>query len=84
MRKQNAMSNYSFTNEFNNETTNLSSSTTGLGSNNDNVFESQLMIPLYLIIFVLSIAGNTLVLFTLMRNKRMKTVTNVYLLNLQV
>lgn len=46
------------------------------------VFESQLIIPLYVIIFVLSIVGNSLVLVTLVRNKRMRTVTNVYLLNL--
>lgn len=48
----------------------------------ESVFESQLMIPLYITIFILSILGNTLVLFTLVRNKRMRTVTNVYLLNL--
>lgn len=48
----------------------------------ESVFESQLMIPLHITIFILSILGNTLVLFTLVRNKRMRTVTNVYLLNL--
>lgn len=46
------------------------------------VFESKLIIPLYVIIFVLAVLGNSLVLITLMRNKRMRTVTNVYLLNL--
>ncbi|XP_066254177.1 cholecystokinin receptor type A-like [Euwallacea similis] len=50
----------------------------------ESAFESQLMIPLYIIIFILSIVGNTLVLLTLVRNKRMRTVTNVYLLNLAV
>lgn len=46
------------------------------------VFESKLMIPLYMIIFLLAVIGNALVLVTLVQNKRMRTVTNVYLLNL--
>lgn len=46
------------------------------------VFESDLIIPLYVVIFVLAIVGNLLVLITLAQNKRMRTVTNVYLLNL--
>lgn len=50
-------------------------------SNQDNFLES-LIIPLYGTIFFLSIVGNSLVLITLARNKRMRTVTNVYLLNL--
>lgn len=41
-----------------------------------------LIVPLYGIIFLLSVVGNSLVLITLARNKRMRTVTNVYLLNL--
>lgn len=41
-------------------------------------------IVLYSIIFILSIAGNTLVIVTLVQNKRMRTVTNVFLLNLSV
>ncbi|KOC64029.1 Cholecystokinin receptor type A [Habropoda laboriosa] len=48
-----------------------------------NIFES-LIIPLYGTIFLLSVVGNSLVLITLARNKRMRTVTNVYLLNLAV
>ncbi|EZA56385.1 Cholecystokinin receptor [Ooceraea biroi] len=43
-----------------------------------------LIIPLYGTIFFLSIVGNSLVLITLARNKRMRTVTNVYLLNLAI
>lgn len=46
------------------------------------VFESKLIIPLYVIIFLLAVIGNSLVLITLVQNKRMRTVTNVYLLNL--
>lgn len=48
----------------------------------DNVFESGLIIPLYVAIFFLSVIGNSLVVITLAQNKRMRTVTNVYLLNL--
>ena len=47
-----------------------------------NVFEGKLIIPLYVTIFFLSVLGNSLVLVTLVQNKRMRTVTNVYLLNL--
>lgn len=46
------------------------------------VFESQLIIPLYATIFLLAVVGNSLVVITLAQNKRMRTVTNVYLLNL--
>ncbi|KAL6440478.1 hypothetical protein ACFW04_003181 [Cataglyphis niger] len=49
----------------------------------DSLLEN-LIIPLYGTIFFLSIVGNSLVLITLARNKRMRTVTNVYLLNLAV
>ncbi|XP_017752765.1 PREDICTED: cholecystokinin receptor type A-like [Eufriesea mexicana] len=48
-----------------------------------NLLES-LIVPLYGTIFLLSVIGNSLVLITLARNKRMRTVTNVYLLNLAV
>ncbi|XP_063923366.1 cholecystokinin receptor type A-like [Zophobas morio] len=67
---------FNFTGNFNRTATGSSAS--------GGVFESQLIIPLYVIIFVLSIVGNTLVLVTLVRNKRMRTVTNVYLLNLAI
>uniref|UniRef100_A0A182Y4Z7 G-protein coupled receptors family 1 profile domain-containing protein n=1 Tax=Anopheles stephensi TaxID=30069 RepID=A0A182Y4Z7_ANOST len=48
----------------------------------DSSFQNQLIIPLYAIIFLLSVVGNLLVILTLAQNKRMRTVTNVYLLNL--
>ncbi|KAK9686171.1 hypothetical protein QE152_g37390 [Popillia japonica] len=51
-------------------------------SGSEGVFESKLIIPLYVVIFLLSVIGNSLVLITLVQNKRMRTVTNVYLLNL--
>jgi hypothetical protein len=59
--------------------TNVGNTSAGSGGS---VFESDLIIPLYVVIFVLAIVGNSLVLITLAQNKRMRTVTNVYLLNL--
>ena len=44
----------------------------------------QLRIPLYSVIFVLAVVGNSLVIVTLAQNRRMRTVTNVFLLNLSV
>lgn len=41
-------------------------------------------LPLYSLIFILSVVGNLLVIITLIQNKRMRTVTNVFLLNLSV
>ncbi|KAK6493889.1 cholecystokinin receptor type A-like [Huso huso] len=39
---------------------------------------------LYSLIFLLSILGNTLIIAVLVRNKRMRTVTNIFLLSLAV
>lgn len=39
---------------------------------------------LYSIIFFLAITGNSLVILTLVQNKRMRTITNLYLLNLSI
>jgi len=44
----------------------------------------KLEIPLYSAIFLLSVLGNALVILTLARNSRMRTNTNVFLLNLAV
>lgn len=41
-------------------------------------------ISLYSIIFILSVVGNGLVILTLAQNHRMRTVTNVFLLNLSI
>lgn len=43
-----------------------------------------LTIPMYALIFILAVVGNLLVIMTLIQNKRMRTVTNVFLLNLSV
>lgn len=45
-------------------------------------FQNNVIVPLYAVIFLLSVIGNSLVILTLAQNKRMRTVTNVYLLNL--
>ncbi|XP_076446976.1 cholecystokinin receptor type A-like [Babylonia areolata] len=42
----------------------------------------EIQIVLYSLIFLLAVVGNFLVLVTLFQNKRMRTVTNVFLLNL--
>jgi len=45
-------------------------------------FGAEVMIPLYSVIFLLSVVGNIMVIVTLTQNRRMRTVTNVFLLNL--
>ena len=44
----------------------------------------ELRIALYSIIFLLSVIGNVLVIVTLVQHRRMRTVTNVFLLNLSI
>jgi len=44
----------------------------------------ELRIALYVAIFVLSVAGNALVALTIAQNRRMRTLTNVLLMNLSV
>lgn len=46
--------------------------------------DGYIRITLYSIIFILSVVGNGLVILTLVQNQRMRTVTNVFLLNLSV
>ncbi|KAF9815184.1 hypothetical protein SFRURICE_006748 [Spodoptera frugiperda] len=47
-----------------------------------NAYEWRFILPPYILIFMLSISGNCLVIATLASNRRMRTITNVYLLNL--
>ncbi|XP_045459893.1 cholecystokinin receptor-like [Melitaea cinxia] len=49
-----------------------------------NAYEWRFVLPPYFLIFMLSISGNCLVIATLASNRRMRTVTNVYLLNLAI
>ncbi|CAB3382684.1 Hypothetical predicted protein [Cloeon dipterum] len=44
----------------------------------------RVQIPLYSLIFLLAVVGNVLVILTLVQNQRMRTITNVFLLNLAV
>ncbi|KAF4524521.1 hypothetical protein B566_EDAN002793 [Ephemera danica] len=44
----------------------------------------RVQIPLYTLIFLLAVVGNVLVILTLVQNQRMRTITNVFLLNLAV
>ncbi|XP_067661248.1 cholecystokinin receptor type A-like [Haliotis asinina] len=54
-------------------------------SNNPGLrLSAEIQIALYSIIFLLSVVGNVLVIVTLIQNKRMRTVTNVFLLNLAI
>ena len=43
-----------------------------------------LLISVYIVIFLLAVVGNVLVIVTLVQNKRMRTVTNIFLLSLSV
>lgn len=51
-------------------------------STSENSYQNSVIIPLYAVIFGCCVIGNLLVILTLAQNKRMRTVTNVYLLNL--
>ncbi|XP_017773275.1 PREDICTED: cholecystokinin receptor-like [Nicrophorus vespilloides] len=44
----------------------------------------KVQIPLYTVIFLLAVVGNTLVIVTLVQNQRMRTITNLFLLNLAI
>jgi len=46
--------------------------------------EAELRIALYVAIFLLSVSGNSLVALTIAQNRRMRTLTNVLLMNLSV
>ena len=41
-------------------------------------------LPFYVLIFLLSVVGNILVIITVIQNKKMRSLTNVFLLNLSV
>ncbi|XP_066498995.1 somatostatin receptor type 5-like [Hoplias malabaricus] len=45
---------------------------------------NKILAVIYLIVFILGLTGNTLVIFVVLRYAKMKTVTNMYILNLAV
>ncbi|RUS77038.1 hypothetical protein EGW08_015195, partial [Elysia chlorotica] len=62
---------------------NVNNRTNGsMGGNNNNFLMAQ--IPFYGLIFVLSVVGNILVIVTVIQNKKMRSLTNVFLLNLSL
>lgn len=56
----------------------------GLGHSQQSWITASSIIPLYSVIFLLAVIGNSLVILTLVQNKRMRTITNLFLLNLAV
>lgn len=63
-------------------TTTSTKNATKTSSSADSNYQNSVIIPLYAVIFGCCVIGNLLVILTLAQNKRMRTVTNVYLLNL--
>ena len=68
------------------EASKLNSTLIGNGINSRNFWweTGRFQIPLYTIIFLLAVVGNSLVILTLVQHQRMRTITNVFLLNLAV
>lgn len=62
------------------------SNTTTTGSDNRNFWWEcgRVQIPLYTIMFLLAVIGSFLVILTLVQRQRMRTITNVFLLNLAI
>ncbi|XP_062539350.1 uncharacterized protein LOC134207625 isoform X2 [Armigeres subalbatus] len=71
-------------NTTSNAGSNSSATAAGSRGGGDWTFQNTVIILLYAVIFLLSVVGNSLVILTLAQNKRMRTVTNVYLLNLAI
>ena len=70
---------------FENNSTNNNFSSSNLNHNQQSwVTIASRIIPLYSVLFLLAVIGNSLVILTLVQNKRMRTITNLFLLNLAV
>ncbi|XP_051987321.1 somatostatin receptor type 5-like [Xyrauchen texanus] len=83
MATQVSMWNMSSSDYFNqsNETTNTSLSFNEILSDGDS---TKVMAVIYLVVFVLGLTGNSLAIFVVLRYTKMKTVTNMYILNLAI
>ena len=62
----------------------MNNSTNFTASRGDGDWSMETLVSVYSTIFILSVVGNGLVILALVQNKRMRTVTNVFLLNLAV
>jgi len=61
-----------------------SSGSVGGGSGNTATEMPVWLIPSYSVILLFAVLGNLLVISTLMQNRRMRTITNLFLLNLAI
>lgn len=75
-------SNSTLSNIFSNFTTAENSTQESHESNDVNVYTKALKLTLYAVIFLVSAIGNILVCIVIMKRKKMKTVTNYFILNL--
>lgn len=74
-----------YSTKFENFSKNLNSSSSTLNHNQQSwITIASRIIPLYSVLFLLAVIGNSLVILTLVQNKRMRTITNLFLLNLAV
>ncbi len=86
----NSSSSTTFDVYYNSSDDNFHNSTTGFWGNmtshgpRRSTLSGQVRIPLYCLIFLLAVVGNALVIVTLAQNRRMRTVTNVFLINLSI
>ncbi|XP_062533523.1 cholecystokinin receptor-like isoform X2 [Armigeres subalbatus] len=69
-------------NTTSNVANNSSATAANSGFGGNSTFQNDLIIPLYAIVFLLSLIGNSIVILMLVLEKRMRSVINVYLLNL--
>lgn len=51
---------------------------------NRGMMSDYVRIPMYILIFIVCVVGNSLVIVTLHQNRKMRTVTNIFLINLSV
>ncbi|XP_065108699.1 somatostatin receptor type 5 isoform X1 [Paramisgurnus dabryanus] len=82
MATQGSMWNMS-TSDYSNQTKQIPNITLDLSESSPSE-GTQVMAVIYLVVFVLGLTGNSLAIFVVLRYTKMKTVTNMYILNLAV